>query len=195
MHKFISPYVATKEARFFPSFFSYKVDYITFSEGDYNLIDRIVRIPFIGEYWNVTIDDSSDIEYRRKVEKLSEVVNSSFVRMVYNSKLKLNVKIIEASQQTVVADKMIATYEEFLSLPYKEIEGHFLFFTIVNQQDQFVGKSLYTIAKILNDGWEYEKPISIDEHLFSNDKNKKLYYTKDKGIKMSKKAVGKLLKG
>ncbi len=195
MHKFISPYVATKEARFFPSFFSYKVDYITFTEGDYNLIDRIIRIPFIGEFWNCTIDDSARIEYRRGVEKLSEIINSSFVRILYNSKLKLNVKIIEASQQGIIADKNIASYDEFLSLPYKEMEGHFLFFTIVNQQDQFVGKSLYTIAKILHDGWEYDKTISTDEHLFSNDSRKKLYYTKDKGIKMSKKAIDILLKG
>jgi hypothetical protein len=195
MNRFVSPYVSTKQARFFPSFFSYKVDYITFSVEDYNLIDRIIRIPFVGEFWNVTVDDSSSIEYRRNVEKLSDVVNSSFARILYNAKLKLNVKIIEASKQTIVADKVIASYDEFLSLPYKEIEGHFLFFSIVNQQDKFVGKSLYTIAKILSDGWEYEKSISIDEHLFCNDSRKKLYYTKDKGIKMSNKAISTLLKG
>jgi hypothetical protein len=52
MNKFVSPYVSTKQARFFPSFFSYKVDYITFSVEDYNLIDRIIRIPFVGVFWN-----------------------------------------------------------------------------------------------------------------------------------------------
>jgi len=179
-------YIGDIELKFFPNKFKSKVDYEHANIEEYSLLERVIRIPFIGEWWYVSIDDFLFDKKRSKAKNLHNIINKNFVKMVYDNKLLLNVKIIDVMKKTVVADRTIPDVKFFNEMVYQEIPGHFMFFSIVNSEGTLVSKSLHLISKILNDGWKYDITENNLEHFFINN-NKRLYLKDDLAIKITKK--------